>query len=331
MIAVYGAGAVGLVLGARLARAGEPVLFVTRRRAAARRIASEGVTLEDPASGESFVARAEAVAGPEAAAERLDGGFVVFCMRVPQAVPAAEALARAAPEARVASALNGVETDPELARRFAVVAGLVVRQTCTRSADNAARASGTGRLVLGAVTQAAGPALEELARPLRAAGYDVGLSKDLASDRWLKLCVNLMSAPNALVRREDHATRAFVELKARLLEEARDALAAAGIRARSCDGRDRSLDEEIAFQREALRRGTSARALPLYNQVWSALRHGGPLEADAYHRTILGLAARAGSAAPQNARVLEVLLAAANEGAGPESVRAEALLASDSG
>ena len=54
MLVVYGAGSVGLVLGARLARAGERVLFVTRRREVAERIQSEGVRLEDPASGEAF-------------------------------------------------------------------------------------------------------------------------------------------------------------------------------------------------------------------------------------------------------------------------------------
>ena len=58
-------------------------------------------------------------------------------------------------------------------------------------------------------------AMRAYADELRAAGYDVGISQRIGEDRWLKLCVNLMSAPNALIRREDHATRAFVEIKAR--------------------------------------------------------------------------------------------------------------------
>ena len=138
-----------------------------------------------------------------------------------------------------------------------------------------------------------------------------------------------MSAPNALIRREDHATRAFVELKARLLEEARAILRAAGIPARSCDGRDRSLDQEIAHQRESLALGTSARALPVYNQVWAALRSGGPVEADRYHRRMLELAAAHGIAAPQNQRVLAALERAVRERTGPERLAAQELLASD--
>jgi 2-dehydropantoate 2-reductase len=154
----------------------------------------------------------------------------------------------------------------------------------------------------------------------------VGLSQCITRDLWLKLCINLMSAPNALIRREDHDTRDFVELKVRLLEEAKVALAGARIEASSCDGRDRSLDEEIDFQRAALERGTSARWLPLYNQVWSSLENGLPLEADGYHRRVLDLAARNGLSLPQNERVLAALERSARDSLGPESATAAEIL-----
>jgi hypothetical protein len=117
-----------------------------------------------------------------------------------------------------------------------------------------------------------------------------------------------------------------VELKAQLLEEARAGLLAAGIHARSCDGRDRSLEQEIAHQRESLALGTSARRLPVYNQVWAALRRGGPIEADRYHRRVLELADAHGIPAPRNARVLEALECAVRAGLGPESLAAADLL-----
>jgi 2-dehydropantoate 2-reductase len=327
VLVIYGAGSIGLVLGARLARAGEDVLFVTRSEDAAARIGSDGVRLGDPASGESFVARARAAAGIDAAAPLIDDGPVVFCMLAHQTTSAADALARVAPDAVVASAQNGVHNDAQLARRFATVIGLVLRQTCTRTDPNAALASGTGRIVVGRHPIGCDRAARDLAARFERAGYDVGLSERIADDRWLKLCINLMSAPNALVRRADHGTEAFVETKARLLEEALKVLDANGIQARSGDGRDRPLDQEIAFQREALRRGTSARALPLYNQVWSSLTRGNPPEADGYHRLILDLASRRGVEAPTNQRVLDVLLQTWRSGAGPESVAAADLLA----
>jgi 2-dehydropantoate 2-reductase len=326
---VLGAGAVGLSLGARLAAAGMPVLFVTRGEDAARAIRAEGVRALDPGSGEVVRARAEAIAGIPAAADRLAdpaAGPVLVCVRADDTETVAGALARAAPQASVASVQNHVDNEDVLARHLPRVLGVVWRQTCTRIAPNAVRALGRGRAVVGAWPEGGGADVDLLAADLRAAGFDVGVSARVREDKWLKLCINLMSAPNALVAPGDHETRAFVELKARLLEEARDVLAAAGIPARSCDGRDRSLDEEIAFQRESLARGASARRLPVYNQIWAALRDRRALEGNRYHRLVLELGARHGIATPVNARVLAALEHAFSAGTGPERLRAAELL-----
>jgi 2-dehydropantoate 2-reductase len=329
VITVLGAGAVGLAVGARLARVGERVLFVTRRPEAAAALNARGVRLEDPASGEAWSARegVEAVAGIAAAGRRIGDGAVLVCVRATDTPAVAEALAAAAPHATVASLQNDVDNCQALSKHFSRVVGGVYRQTCTRVADEAAVALGWGRVVLGAWPRGRSDASEQLAATFRAAGYDVGVSEQIGADQWLKLYVNLMSAPNALVRRDDHETQAFVDVKVQLLEEARATFEAAGIEASSCDGRDRSLAQEIAFQRESLGRGASARRLPVYNQVWSALRHGGPLEADRYHQRILALAGAHGLAAPRNARVLEAVTAAWRSRRGPECLGAAELLA----
>ena len=321
---VVGAGAVGLSLGARLARAGESVRLVTRRPEAARALA-DGVRVEDPATAESFRVAIPAQCGVAGSGAEVD--VVLLCVRALDTEAAAEALATEAPRATVVSVQNDVTNEPLLARHFERVVGGVYRQTCTRVSDAEVRALGAGRIVVGAHTESAAAGVEPLAAALRAAGYDVGVSPRIGEDKWLKLCVNLMSAPNALVRRDDHETEAFVETKARCLEEARAVLAAEGIVARSCDGRDRSLDEEIAWQRESLARGASARRLPIYNQVWQSLHDDRPLEADRYHRRILALGERHGIATPTNRRVLAVLLEAAAQRRGPESVAAADLLA----
>jgi 2-dehydropantoate 2-reductase len=329
MLVIYGAGAVGLVVGARLARAGLPVLLVTRRPEAARRIHEQGVRIEDPSTGRGFEQRVAAVCGIEAASEKIEAGPVLFCMRSSDTADAARALLAVARNALVGSLQNDVDNEPVLASDFPRVIAGCVRQTCTRTADNQAVAVGDGRIVVGLWPSGGASAVNELAASLRLAGYDAPVSTRIIDDKWLKLCVNLMSAPNAMIRREDHATGAFVEVKARLLEEARAILLAAGIPARSCDGRDRSLDQEIAYQRESLTLGTSARALPVYNQVWAALRWGGRVEADRYHRRMLELAAAHGIPAPQNQRVLAALERAVSERTGPERLAAQELLASD--
>jgi 2-dehydropantoate 2-reductase len=321
---VVGAGAVGLSLTARLARSGAPVRLVVRRAEVAHAIERQGVQVWDPAQDARFVAQVETALG--IAAADIGRDLVLLCVRSTETEAAAEELARAAPEATIASVQNDVDNEEKLARRFRRVLGVAYRQTCTRTDPATVTALGAGRLALGRWPEGDDPAVGELAELLRAAGYDVGVSARIVEDKWLKLCVNLTSSVNALVRRDEHESFAFAETKARLLEEARDVLAAEGLVARSCDGRDRGLEEEIAWHRGSLAAGRSARRLPVYNQVWQSLASGRPLEADRYHRRILAAAERHAIPAPVNARVLAALRAAAACGEGPERSSAAELL-----
>ena len=322
MTSVFGAGAIGLVLAARLARAGHAVRVCTRREEDAERIAASGIDVEEPETGARWNARVAAIAGPPSG----ERDVIFACVRGPDARAAAATLAAASPHALLVNVQNGVDGDAVFAERFTRVIGGVIRHNCTRVSATFVRSRRVARIVVGAHPEGAGAEVEAVAELLRGAGYDTGASPRIAEDRWLKLCVNLMSTPNALVRRDDHQTRAFTEGKARLLEEARDALAAAGIAARSCDGRDPSLDEEIAAQRAALARGVAARKLPLYNSLWQGLARGAALEVDAYHRRILALGDRHGVATPVNARALAGLERVVREGLGAESLGAAELL-----
>jgi len=321
LYAIVGAGSIGLALGARLARAGQPACFVVRDDAAARAIREQGVEVEDPASGERWRARAEAATAAPASTQ-----VAFLCVREPDTEQASTELARRAPGALVVVVQNGVGGDAQAARHFPRVLGAVIRHPCMRIEPNRVRALGAGRIALGAHPSGGGADVEALAAALRTAEYDVGVSQRIGEDRWLKLCFNLMSTPNALVRPVEHATLAFTGGKVRLLEEARAVLAAAGIAARSCDGRDRSLDAEIAFQRGALERGDAGRVLPLYNSIWVGLSRGAPLEADSHHRAIVELGSRHGIPTPANQRALAGLERAWREGLGPESFSVEELL-----
>lgn len=322
MITVFGAGAIGLVLAARLARAGHGVRVCTRHGDDALALDERGIDVEEPETGARWHAPVIAQAGPPI--EERD--LIFACVRGPDAHVAALQLATASPDAQVVNVQNGLDGDAVFAQYFPRVIGAVIRQNCTRVDACFARSQSQARMIVGAYPDGAGDDVERVAALLRDAGYDTGVSTRIADDRWLKLCVNLMSTPNALVRRADHETRAFTEGKARLLEEARDALAAAGIAARSCDGRDRSLDAEIEFQRGALARGVAARKLPLYNSLWQGLARGSALEVDAYHRHVLQLGARHGVATPVNARVLAGIERVVRDGLGAESLGAAELL-----
>jgi 2-dehydropantoate 2-reductase len=192
---------------------------------------------------------------------------------------------------------NGVESEAEAARWCRVIGG-VWRMTCTLVAPGRALFTKRGRVIVGRHPEGVDAEVEALAADLRRAGLDAGTSPRIAGDKWLKLFLNLTSAPHALVRREDHGRPEFGRLKAALLEEARDVFAAAGIEARSGDGRDPSLADEI----ERHRRG-GGRARPVFNSTWRLLSLGRRPK-ERYHDTIVALAK---GHAPRNAAMLALL------------------------
>lgn len=321
-IAILGGGAVGLTLAARLARAGHEVHVVTRRPEAAAALA-RGLVAEDAATGETFTV-------PVGAGTHVPPGLPVLCCTRGDGLDGAiAAVAAADAETPTVTFQNDVVFERRAAARLVNVIGGVWRETCTALGDARVRFQPTrrARAVLGRFPEGRSDVVDDLAALLRSGDIDVGVSERISEDKWLKLCVNLTSAPNALIRRSDHCLDAFAEVKVRLLEEARATLQAAGIVARSCDGRDRSLDEEVAHHRESVARGTSARAIPLYNQVWRSLRDGAPLEADGYHERIISLGAAHGVATPANRHVLRALRRAHRARTGPEQLAAADLLA----
>jgi 2-dehydropantoate 2-reductase len=332
-LVIVGAGSVGLALGARLGAAGHAVHFVVRQPEQAAAIDRDGVRVEDVQTGAAVSTAASAGVGFDEADR--EPSFILICTRTSSTEEVAREASRRFPDAVAASVQNHVCNETIIARYFPRVIGAVWRQTCTRIASNVARAGGVARAIVGAHPDGHRPDVALLAGAFASGGIDVSQSDRISEDKWLKLCVNLSSIPNALVRPCDHTTLAFVEGKARLLEEAREVLRAAGIVAKSCDGRDRSLHAEIEYHRSSLALGTSARRLPLYNQVWRAFREradgtvtGNSLEANEYHQLVIELGTRHGVPTPLNEHVLSATMRAWRGRSSPECFSAAELFGS---
>ena len=327
MHTVLGAGSVGLALAAQLASGGREVLVVARRPEAVAALRG-GIQAEDPIAGGGRRLRVAAALGVAEAATQIGDGPVFVCTRESDALGAGRELARHAPGCLAVAVQNDLDGGERLARSLPRVVAAVWRQTATRAGDARVRFHGAARVVLGAEPGCETAAeAAALARELAEAGLDAACSSRIREDQWLKLCVNLMSAPNALVRREDHASAAFVELKARLLEEARAVTRRRRHPRRLLRrARPRASSRRSASSARVLAHGVSARRAPLYNHVWTGLREGRPLGAEAYHRRILALAGRHGLPAPRNLCVLAALERAVREDLGPECVAAADLL-----
>ncbi|MHC4972877.1 MAG: ketopantoate reductase family protein [Planctomycetota bacterium] len=282
---VFGAGSVGTVLAGLLADAGVDVRLAGRG-------AVGGLRLEG--DEETVIAQVPVVVEPE--------GTILLCVHAPDV----GGLCARWPGRSVVTWQNGVSSEEEAARWCRVIGG-VWRMTCTLLEPGRALYTRRGRVVVGRHPEADrdDDEVEALAADLGLAGFDVGVSPRIAGDKWLKLCLNLTSAPHALIRKQDHGRPEFGALKAALLEEARDVLFAAGIEVRSCDGRDLPLEEEIERHRAG---GTRQR--PVYNDTWRQLAQGRRPKS-LYHDTFVDLA---GGSAPRNAAMLELVLRAT----GPE-------------
>ena len=125
---VYGAGAIGGVIGARLHEIGRDVVLICRG-AQLDAIRRDGLTVKTPDGTANF--RVPAVAHPSEIA--FDPGDVVFLAMKSQDTEGAlrDLAAVAPPEVAIVCAQNGVDNERMALRRFAHVYGMLVLMPCT--------------------------------------------------------------------------------------------------------------------------------------------------------------------------------------------------------
>jgi 2-dehydropantoate 2-reductase len=216
---------------------------------------------------------------------------------------------------------NGVSSEDAFAARFARVYGGVVRMTCTMVQPGHVTVKAPGRVVIGLHPRGVDPFAQTLAETFQAAGFDASASREITADKWLKMAVNVQSVFHAVIDERDHESDLFLELKAGILDETRRVLKAARIRAKSCDGRDPSIEDMLAeLKRPRAHRTTHG--VKVHNSVWQDLylkrRH---LEAEFIHGPVIALGKKHGVATPYNRAALAIVERVHHEAGGPETMR----------
>jgi 2-dehydropantoate 2-reductase len=320
---VYGAGAVGSVLGGMLSVHKHDVLLVGRA-GQVDAIAQDGLRLKS--------ATGEYLAHPRAAtalkrADVAEGTIVLLTVKCHDVPEAAEVLEKVVPaDTPIVCFQNGVASEAVFARRFSRVYGGVFRMTCSMVQPGNASFRALGRVVVGVYPKGSDAFTRELAFAFRGAGFEAASSRAIESDKWLKLAVNSQSVVHAAVDLRDHDANEFHELKARILDEARRVFRTAKIRARSCDGRDPSLDEMIADLRKPRAR-RSEHGVKVHNSLWQDLYlKRTRIEAEFIHKPIVDLGRAHGVPTPFNAAMLDIAHRLLEAGQGPESLRLASLL-----
>ena len=210
-VAIVGAGAIGGLIGARLARAGQDVLLIARG-ANLEAIASKGLTLRENGEAHTVRTRASADMGDVRGAE------VVFITLKAHGIPAvAPALGKALRAgAVVVGAMNGVpwwyfrdrhleSVDPAgvIARSipYESVVGSVVYPAATLVAPGVVEHEEGDRISVGEPDGGRTERVQRISAMLTEAGFKAPVQSRLRSEIWLKLVGNATLNPLSAVTR----------------------------------------------------------------------------------------------------------------------------------
>jgi 2-dehydropantoate 2-reductase len=290
-IVVYGAGAVGGVIGARLAEHGHEVALIARGDHL-NAIKRQGLQVESPEG--SVTLRLQAFAHPAEVEPQADD-IVVLATKSQDTSAALRALAASAPPLLpVVCAQNGVANERTALRRFRFVYGVHVMLPATFLAPGIVQANSApmaGLLDVGRYPAGADDTAHLLADAFKAATFDSIVVEDIMRWKYRKLLMNLGNAVEAVF--EPSPERDEVERLA--VREGKACLRTAGIDFASSD-EDRA------------RRGDLLHILPVEGRdraggsSWQSLaRATGSIEADYLNGEIVLLGRLHGVATPVNA------------------------------
>ena len=314
-VGIFGAGAIGGLLAARLAQSGGEVTVVARgpHLAAMQR---DGLVLES--GGERITAR------PRAVADVADAGvqdYVFVTLKAPALAAAAPAVARMmGPETALVTALNGIPywyfhafDGPFRDRRVASVdpggvvwatlppaqaIGCVVYPAAEVVAPGVIAHTYGDRFTLGEPDGTRSPRIERLAATLQAAGFKAPIRPRIRDEIWVKLWGNMAFNPlSALTGTtlDRLSTRPDLRAAARsMMLEGQRVAEALGVRFAI------DVDKRIAGAAEVGAHRTS---------MLQDLERGRPMEIDA----LLGAVVELGSLAGVGLPVCEVILALVRE------------------
>jgi 2-dehydropantoate 2-reductase len=295
---IYGAGAIGGAIGARLFEAGRDVVLIARG-AHFRALRDEGMSYRDPAG--IRVLRIEVVDRPQAIAWR-DDDAVLLAMKSQATEQAVGELSGAAPPAiAVVCAQNGVENERLALRRFANVYGMCVMMPASHLDPGVIEADSfpvVGVLDLGRYPQGVDTMSDRIAADLSASGFLSRSEPAVMSWKYEKLLMNLSSGVRAICGPEmpgDEAdARRRLLVAERLQDEASECFLRAGIVLPEPE--DRRARWDGALTRKPL---PGSRALA--GSGWQSLaRRTGTIEADYLNGEITLLGRLHGVPTPAN-------------------------------
>jgi 2-dehydropantoate 2-reductase len=308
-ICVYGAGAIGGRLAARLAKGGAEVSAVARG-AQLEAIRARGLVVRTAAEG-VIECRPRAAADP---AEIGPQDAVLVCTKAPALPSVAAAIAPLlGPDTPVAFVTNGIpwwyfdrdpsplggprhgdrvpEADPDDAVRRAVgvartIGGVIYSAANVPEPGVVEVTSRTSKLILGEPDGARSDRAVALAAAFKAGGMPCSVSPDIRTEVWAKLLNNLSNGPVCLLtRRHMRDTFADPAIRDAAVQAVREGMAIAAALGRPVAG---APEDRITLSAD----------LPHKPSILQDLEAGRPMEVDALFQAPLRLARECGVPTP---------------------------------
>ena len=220
----------GSLFGGMLALSGCDVVLYDIFREHVEKVASEGLAIEDAATGAVTVARPRASADPAA----VDGAdaLVVFVKSTATEAAAAQFAPRARKDAIVLTLQNGLGNEAILSRHFGSgrTAAGVTSQGATFLGPGRVRHAGKGPTHI-CMSDGRNEKLDPLRRALEGAGFETHVSTDVASLVWSKLVINVgINALTAITSQPNGKLLESEDLKGIMADLVAEAVAVAGAR-----------------------------------------------------------------------------------------------------
>ena len=321
---IYGAGAIGSVLGGYLALSGSDVVLIGRPQHVAH-IKEHGLSLEDR-DGEHII-YLQAVESIEDIS--LDEGDVVFlCMKSQDTETAiAELKERASPELPIFCFQNGIRNEEIASQFFRNVYGVMVAIGGRYVAPGQVAHYANRAVTMGCYPQGLDERLESVGQALEAAGCNVTLSPKVMAVKWSKLIINLTNAFYAVTGLSIPDAHRSLESRtylADVMEEGILVLEAAGIDHEALPGRV-GVREDIEHLRqpEPIRPWPEDPDFHYYASTWQDLQlRRGTTEIASFNGEIVALGQQFGIPTPINELLQHLVkdMAANNEPPGKYSV-----------
>ena len=297
-VVVYGAGAIGGVVGGHLVRAGTEVIMIGRP-SHVNTIREHGLRLVTPTG--THILKLAAVTAPD----QIDfepNDVVFLCVKGQDTEEALRDLRAAVKDIPVFCFQNGVRNEEIASKYFSTVYGVTVRcgSTFVTDGEVIARMDPPGWLVMGHYPVGTDDLVESVAAILRDAGFYVLVTPEAMLYKWGKLMHNLMNPVEAITNARGGENDRIVRAAQ---EEARQILIQAGIRWMS--------EKEMALQWPEITMITvqRRRSLPTIAQgsTWQSLAsRRGTIETDFLNGEIVRLAKQLGKQAPINETLLRI-------------------------